>query len=651
MCLQETKQNQMDNRRQQAICGAHLAGWESIDARGSAGGLLSCWDDKAFEGKLAKAGSYSLTIKLTNKSSGYSWLLSNIYGPHNEPDRRILFSELYSLKMEHKLPWVLIGDFNATRSYTERRGTGNSHKVSRLLIRLTSSLSLVEIKLSNRQFTWSNFRAEPSMATLDRCFTSTEWLDKYPLTNLTTLIRPTSDHTPLLLRTTSPSQGKSILLKPFRFEQFWFTVPGLEDLIQKWWQTSTSTTDLVETVNQKLRTLRANLRSWNRSTIGNIFIQKNNILNQIEHLDLEEEQRNLEATEMQERSSLKEKLELLLTQEELIWKQRARVIWLNNGDRNTKFFHTWASNRRRKNLITEIRHQQSTIHDIPQIHDCFRDHFKQLLGNQEIPSIKADWKQLYPEGPLQLQELEAPFTEEEIKNAVFQLASQKSPGPDGFSFEFYKKFWHILKHDLIKMFQNFYTHQISLDRLNYSYIALIPKKESSCSVKDFRPISLMNGITKIFSKVLSLRLAKKMESLIANSQSAFIQGRSTSDNFATAQEIISQAARSKLKGIVYKLDFEKAFDNVAWPFLFDLLQARGFGERWCKWMSDIVTTAKSSVLVNGTLGKTFKHSRGLRQGDPLSPQLFIIVADTLERILNLAARQSLLEGIGRRETT
>ena len=159
----------------------------------------------------------------------------------------------------------------------------------------------------------------------------------------------------------------------------------------------------------------------------------------------------------------------------------------------------------------------------------------------------------------------------------------------------------------------------------------------------------MNGIIKIISKVLSSRLASKLDKLIAATQFAFIQKRNLADNFAAAKGIISHAAQSKHKGILYKLDFEKVFDNVTWSFLLDLLKARGLGNKWYKWTVDIISTAKSSIMVNRTLGKPFKHNRGLHQGDPLSPQLFILMVDSPDQILKSTAMQCMIESIGGRE--
>ena len=158
----------------------------------------------------------------------------------------------------------------------------------------------------------------------------------------------------------------------------------------------------------------------------------------IDHPDSQEESRNLYPVELEERIQWKDELDMLLQQEETLWRQRARVQWLNDGDQNTKFFHTWASNKHRKNLIFELHYKGERLTDNRQVHQTFRDYYKGLLGASPNLSVKADWQTLYPGEQLPLQDLERPFMVDEVKKAVFSLASQKSPGPNGFSFEFYK---------------------------------------------------------------------------------------------------------------------------------------------------------------------------------------------------------------------
>lgn len=198
----------MNQNLQVKICGLNYEGWASLDAIGSSASLLSYWKLNMFEGVLLKKGTNSLTITLTCKSTGFTQMLSNIYGPHTQQERLRLFAELRELREDNNLPWILIGDFNAVRFSSERKGVSKSEPSSRLFNNFVNSQALIELRLSNRNFTWSNFREEPSSARLDRCFVSIDWLNKYPLCSLTPLVRFTSDHTPLMLQITACLQGK-----------------------------------------------------------------------------------------------------------------------------------------------------------------------------------------------------------------------------------------------------------------------------------------------------------------------------------------------------------------------------------------------------------------------------------------------------------
>ena len=145
-------------------------------------------------------------------------MLSNVYGPHNQHDCRLFFSELSTSRSKYTLPWDLIGDFNVTRFSSEWKGAVSSLKPSSIFNNFINSQALTEIGLFNKKFTWSNFREEPSLATLDCCFVSIDWQHRFPLVNLRNMVRPTSDHIPLLLHIESDLQGKSSGNKPFRFK-------------------------------------------------------------------------------------------------------------------------------------------------------------------------------------------------------------------------------------------------------------------------------------------------------------------------------------------------------------------------------------------------------------------------------------------------
>ncbi|GJT84084.1 putative RNA-directed DNA polymerase, partial [Tanacetum coccineum] len=165
---------------------------------------------------------------------------------------------------------------------------------------------------------------------------------------------------------------------------------------------------------------------------------------------------------------------------------------------------------------------------------------------------------------------------------------------------------------------------------NPSFIVLIPKKQDPLSFSDYCPISLIGCIYKIISKILASRLAKVMPSIIGPNQTAFIAGRQILGGCLVANEIIRMANIEKHKLLLFKVDFEKAFDSVNWIFLCNTMRQMGFGEKWIKWICACLSSASISVLVNGSPSREFKMERGLRQEDPLSSFLFLIVTEALQ---------------------
>ena len=160
---------------------------------------------------------------------------------------------------------------------------------------------------------------------------------------------------------------------------------------------------------------------------------------------------------------------------------------------------------------------------------------------------------------------------------------------------------------------------------NPSFIALIPKKLDPLGFSDYMPISLIGYVYKVISKILANRLAKVIDSVIGPNQSAFVAGRQILDGYLIANEIIRMANIEKLKLLLFKVDFEKAFDSVNWNFLQNTMRQMGFGIKWRKWIASCLSSASISIVVNGSPSKEFKLERGLRQGDPLSPFFLRIV--------------------------
>jgi hypothetical protein len=178
--------------------------------------------------------------------------------------------------------------------------------------------------------------------------------------------------------------------------------------------------------------------------------------------------------------------------------------------------------------------------------------------------------------------LTKPFSEEEVKAAVWECENYKCPGPDGVSFGFIKDFWDMLKADVMRFLTEFHRNGRLAKGINSTFIALIPKVDSPQRLSDFRPISLVGSMYKILAKVLACRLRFVIGSVVSDTQSAFIKGRQIMDGILVANEIVDEAHRCKKELILFKVDFEKAYDSIDWGYLEAVMIKMGFPTLWCK---------------------------------------------------------------------
>ncbi|XP_042950057.1 uncharacterized protein LOC122282168 [Carya illinoinensis] len=284
-----------------------------------------------------------------------------------------------------------------------------------------------------------------------------------------------------------------------------------------------------------------------------------------------------------------------------------------------------ASLRKQTNTIRRISDERGNMVSSKEgINSLFQEYFKDIFSTSNPSCIAEAIDNLQPIITEEMNgTLRKAFTVKEIKDAVFDINPLSAPGPDGFS------------------------AGTGFRSINDTFIVLIPKK-NPIHVTEYRPISLCNVIYKVVSKVLANRLKQLLPDIISPAQSAFVPGRLISDNITVAYEAMhsmKHRMRGKKEGyMALKLDMSKAYDRIEWAFIEAVLVKIGFEKEWIMLIMQCVTTVQYSILINGSPQKVFNPSRGLRQGDPISPYLFLICTEVLGNILDKAEGKGLITG-------
>lgn len=361
-------------------------------------------------------------------------------------------------------------------------------------------------------------------------------------------------------------------------------------------------------------------------------------------------QQGSHSSSVQEIKVIQEEINEILECEDLRWKQRAKQHWYKAGDRNTHFFHAWANQRRRLNTIRSIADAEGRIwRRKKEVSKAFIDYYSNLFSSQNPRDIEECLSSIESRVSNDMNKfLLKPFSGEEVSYAMFQMNPLKSPGPDGFSAGFYQQSWGVVGEDVTKAVLDVLNGGLVDAGINSTYICLIPKSTSPSNVSDFRPISLCNVFYKLIAKVIANHFKKVLHGIISKEQSAFIPGRLITDNILVAFETL-HTMDTRLKGkegyMAVKLDMSKAYDRLEWSFVEGVLRKLGFANRWISLLMSYIRSVSYFIIINGLPQGNIIPSRGIRQGDPLSPYLFILCAEALSSLIQNSAREGYISGV------
>ncbi|GJT60451.1 putative RNA-directed DNA polymerase, eukaryota, reverse transcriptase zinc-binding domain protein [Tanacetum coccineum] len=432
-------------------------------------------------------------------------------------------------------------------------------------------------------------------------------MDTFPDLRVTVLPRGRSDHIPLM------HHDKKIDYSPipFKFFHSWLKRGGFEECIKIAYDECSEGNGRIK-FHEKLKVIKQKIKAWHNTIKYADISRKQEVMLRIMEIDENINKCIASDVEKQERLDLLKECNDLTNLEDMDMVQKARIKWDVTNPHRVKlaFFNFYKEKFEAHDALVNL-----TI-VTPQVH----------LDLQERNALEDN------------------VSKEEIKAAVWDCGSQKAPGPNGFTFLFINLYWELFKPDVEAAMRDFFDHFVMSKGEKSSFITLILKVANPIHIKDFRPISLIGMYYNIITKILSNWLAKVVDKVVSPEQSAFISGRQILDGPLMLSELMAWYKKRNHKLMMFKVGFEKAYDTLSWKFLDHMLLDLGFCSKWMCWIQLCLQTLRSSALVNGSPSAEFLISRGLRQGDPLSPLLFLIIMEGLNIVLKDVVGSGLIHG-------
>ena len=314
---------------------------------------------------------------------------------------------------------------------------------------------------------------------------------------------------------------------------------------------------------------------------------------------------------------------------------RSKANWTEYGEKSNKFFLTLERQHKNKSSIQKLTVDGEDIDTDDKILAQINMFYRSLYSKQSVQLNTANAKKFLNCNGKKLSDesknlCEGKLSKDECYKVLCEMPSGKSPGNDGLTKEFYDKFWDLISDPLLESLNYSYENIQLSNSQKQSVITLILKPgKDKRNLKNYRPISLLNVDAKICSKALAARVIKVIDEIINPDQHAFIKGRKISEAIRNVHDMFYYLTTEQKNGFIASVDFQKAFDSIDHDFLYCVLESFGFGPSFIRWVQTLYFDIEGCVLNKGTSTGYFPIKRGVRQGDPLSPYLFLIVLETL----------------------